>query len=470
MIDEAGNARFVLCQCANRSGKSEVLIERFSRHVFSSAATSKNKTVIISTNHAIIEDIILEPFFMRWGRDVIKSYNKQTHRMVMKSGHVVLLVSPENPDALESRSKVCAIFIDEPLTVPLSLFNAAKTRGIDCGAWFLIVGTPILNDISKPPVGIHWYKQICEMGRNPKYNAKDVPVRERYITFQWGMEANPYIPREEIELIRNDPFMSEAEKRCRLHGDFMDMGIFIFDPQLLDPFICGYLPEDLEKHHCETYQTVDLATGQRASAREDETAIITASVGADYTIFVRKCNAGRMPPGDIERNVIADYSTFDVTWSGIESVGFQTWFADSLRASQLHDGSMRFVKLDATGGMDGKPTRISKLVPFLENRRLRFPINQRGDFLHGTDKLVSQLKQMTFVKNENIHDDCADSLSYIVNPKMGIFTGRKRAPGIVGAKSVRNPVLSQADIRRIRSGPIPEDDFTGQLLSMASLN
>ena len=459
----------VMGVCANRAGKTAIAIEILADFA-TRLGTKDNRGILISTNHTVIEDNIINEFKLRWPA-LIKGYNQQKHYLKLVTGHTIWCVSPENPDAIEGKSRVAYVIIDEWVTVPKYLYNAARIRGTDLGAPFLIIGTPIVRDQSSLPVGLEWGKKLFEMGCDPKYCGDDVPKRERIVSHKWGMADNPYISPDEIALIANNPFMSEREKSCRLYGDFMELSDTIFDPNLLTPEVCGYKLSELNSLHLETYGIVDPATGQKASAREDDTAILIASIGPNYTIYGREMLADKYNADEAEKIIIDRHNRYEVRKWGVESVAFQNLYVDKLRRSQLHDGSIRFVGLKRYGGRDGKPMRHSRLVPFLENGRLKFPVNESGtQFIRGFDKLVEQMKAVMYIRNDNIHDDCVDALADIVNPDMGIMKGmRKSVPPTTG-KKIKNPLMSVEAIRKIRN---PEEgdwnDYTGELLSIASI-
>lgn len=432
----------VVC-CGNRAGKTASLIEKMAIWA-EELGRPDNRGVIISTNHTVIEDNIINEFMLRWS-PLVKSYNSVKHSLEFNTGHKVWCISPENPYAIEGKSRVAYVLIDEPITVPVHLYNMAYTRAVDCDAPFLIVGSPIVWDLDKPPIGIEWFKDIYLRGKDPAFCGRDVPKSDRIISLNWGMADNPHIPKKAIEKVKTNPLMSATEKRARLYGEFAEMEETMFPAEMLTPQACGYNPGELTRLQLKNYMTVDPALGKKRRLHGDDAVILTAGIGPNYTIYVRECLADRYNPDQAEKLIIDRYSRFMVQYAGIESVALWELYADKMRKSQLHDGRMRFKSLTRHGGVDAKPLRWARLVPFVENGRIKFPLNSRGGFDRGCEKLVHQMTCATYEGTGKEHDDCLDALADILNPEMKIFKGYETHEQPKPQKQVENPLLTRRE-------------------------
>jgi len=438
----------VMAVCANRSGKTTIAIDVAAEWSVT-LGRNDNRGIIISTNHTVIEDNIINPFMLNWPK-LVDSYNSQKHVLKLKNGHNIWCISPENMGAIEGKSKVAWVLIDEWITVPTYLYNAARIRGVDESAPFLIIGTPIVEDPDKQPVGLKWGRELFGMGFNPKYCGDDVPRRDRIIGLKWGMADNPYIAESEIERIEKSPFMSIQEKRSRLYGDFPSIGEQIFDAELLKPETCGYYSDELKDFQLMNYMFVDTASGQKEKNRGDDTAIVIVGIAPEYGFYVREVIADKLSVSEIERTIINKARQYQIHSIGVEYLAAQTnYFLHSIRKSQLISDAFRFIPIKRHGGADAKPARHSRLLPYLEQGRLKFPIDGHGNFIHGSDKLVAQMIATPYT--EKTHDDCIDALADICAAEMGIIDGTMQSIKYVPFKPGNNfmPLMSEEELQSI---------------------
>lgn len=412
----------MIAVCANRSGKTTVAIDVLCEWGTTLGAPN-NRGILISSDHTVIEDNIINEF-KTYYPELIDTYNSQKHYLRLKNGHTIWAVSPKNMGALEGKSRVAYIIIDEWITVPKFLYNAAKWRAIDLGAPFLIIGTPIVQDPEKQPVGLSWGRELFDMGNDFEHNGPHVPKRDRIISLKWGMTDNPHIKPYEIDKMHSDPFISASEKRCRLYGDFMDIGDKVFDEDHLEPSICGYRADELHKLNLTHYGLLDPAVGKKAMSKHDDTALVSIGIGPNWTIYVRECWADKLNFGDVERGIISRNLRYKYKAVGVEAVSFQEHYVERMRKSQLNNDMILFRSIVRHGGSDRKPNRWARLIPFLESGRLKFPVDRNGNFTNGTDKLIEQIKGAYYVgENSAGHDDCIDALADVCAPEMGIMAG-----------------------------------------------
>lgn len=365
-----------------------------------------------------MERNFVRPALREWGK-FVRSYNKQNHIIEFITGHVIYLISAENIRTIEGASNAAYIIIDEASLIDEGVLEAADTRAIDCRAPIFTASTAV------PGPGLEWLEEQYEKGLNPKYGGADVDYYERYASFTGAMWDNPHLSVAEIENFKGR--RSQKELAYRLYGGFPKIGEHVFDGALLKPEFCGYYLDELQNFQLENYMLIDTASGQIQSERGDETALVVVGIAPEYGIYGIECDAGRFTVAEIEEKLIEKARKYKVRSVGIERIPAQINFLmNSLQKSMLITDSFRIIEIGRKGAQDAKPARHGRLLPYLEQRRLKFPIDEHGNFIRGFDKMIAQMKATPY--SAKAHDDCIDALADVCAPEMGIIDGFEREP------------------------------------------
>lgn len=407
-----------------------------------------------------MERNFVRPALREWGK-FVRSYNKQNHIIEFITGHVIYLISAENIRTIEGASNAAYIIIDEASLIDEGVLEAADTRAIDCRAPIFTASTAV------PGPGLEWLEEQYNKGMNPQYSDADVDYYVRYASFTGTMWDNPTLSKAEIDNYIGR--RSQKELAYRLYGGFPDIGEHVFDASLLKPEHCGYRLDELKEFRLEKYMFLDTASGQTQSERGDDTAIVIAGIAPEYGIFGLECIADRFSVAEIERIMIEKARQHDVRSIGIEYLATQTnYFLQSLRKSLLITDSFRIIPIKRHGGQDAKPARHGRLLPYLEQGRLRFPVDEYGNFIRGFDKMIAQMKATPYTAKT--HDDCIDALADVCAPEMNIIDGVYQEFPAPPDVQVSFPLMTEDELHRIRRGePGQHDDLAEHLREMAGI-
>lgn len=365
-----------------------------------------------------MERNIVRKMRSEWG-NYIASYNKQDHIVSLVTGHEIYLISNENLMSAEGASDSAYVLIDEASLIGEDVLEVADTRAIDCRAPIFTCSTAV------PGPGLEWLQEQFEKGLNPKYCGCDVDYFSRYASFTGTMWDNAksqggYLSDEEIENYIGR--RSQTELTYRLYGGFPKIGERVFDESLLKPEVCGYRLSDVQNIRFENYILMDTASGQKESESGDDTAIAVVGIAPQYGIYVHEIIADRISVDTIEKTFLTKAREYQVRKAGVEYLAAQTnYLMNSLAKSQMITDRFIIVPIKHYGGQNAKPARHGRLEPYLRSGRLKFPIDEYGNFIKGCDKLVKQMKATPYTKKT--HDDCIDALSDICAPEMGIIEG-----------------------------------------------
>lgn len=462
MILALQTARFITAVCGIRSGKTHLLL-----FIILFWATTRGKPdnigVISTQNFTAGEDNIIQPMYDFWPEGVIRSYSADKHRMILANGHKLRFISGVDGDSAKGLAKVAYAAIDEAVLQPEWVMKVLRGRVIDLQGPILITTTPSGKQDNAgqfvPTIGLNWVKKIYKRGFNPKYGNlsynketeqidignTEVPWDRRY--FSWNMSTwdNPHIPIEEKEGLLDD--YSANEYASEILGRFPDIDYEVFNESDFDPDKIGYLEEELDEFHLEHFMIIDPAWSEQKIKTGCESAILIGGVAPDdehgrLGIYIRESWAGKVGPAELETIIISKAREYGITKAGCENVGAAT-LMDNIKRAQTLEVTFRVISL-GTKNQD-KRTRASGVPPYLENRLLKFPVDEYGNFINGTDKLVTQAILFTGKKREP--SDRVDTMSYIFHPDMNLVKGYKK-PGERKTEQKQDTVMSHADYRR----------------------
>ena len=168
-------------------------------------------------------DKIILPLFKQWLPDKYlidnswdKSYDKEHKTLTLANGSFIEFMSyDQDLDKFAGTSRHFVAFDEEP---PKNIWNECRARLVDTGGSWWISMTPV--------DGMTWvYDDIYE----PNVDNKD----GKWYVIQADMLDNPHISRAEAEEFLSG--LSEAERRAREKGEFVQMGGRVFksfDPEI----------------------------------------------------------------------------------------------------------------------------------------------------------------------------------------------------------------------------------------------
>lgn len=432
LIRAMWTARFLDLIAGIRSGKTHLGI--FLILWWAAKLGKKNNSgLIVAQDFAAAEEVIARPMQLMWPEGIIRDYNKNSHIMTLITGHQIKFGSAENVDSLKGRAKVAYAWQDEAALHEEWVHKVVLGRLIDLQGPLLITTTP------KYGPGSYWLKPHYERGFNPKYCGDDVPWHRRYFSHHMTTWDNPYLPAEEREVLLDA--YSGDEYAQEIEGKFVTDVSLTFRPELLTPERCGYYEDEILGLDLNYYMLVDPAWSETEMRGRCESAILIVGVGPEFGIFVRESWAGRVGSFDLEGQVIRMAQKYRIERAGCEKIGATT-LIDNLRRAMKIDTTYQIVELLRAGGQDKKTSRAQRIVPYLESRLLRFPLDAHGNFTNGTDSLVKQM--LVFPLGGKLKDR-VDTLSDVFNPDMGIIEGVEKPDSEYRRQTAHVPLMSQEE-------------------------
>jgi len=413
VISSLSKARYITIVTGNRVGKS-YLLRRIAFFLTVKYGTEDNCTIWAGQNFKAITRNIVRKVQKEWGQ-YVDHYDKQEHTIWLTTGHPIYLISAENLASIEGLADTVVVLLDEICMLDEEILDRCDARAMDCRAPMIGAGTAIKN-----APGALFVQDQFDKGLNPKYCGDDVDYFSRYASFtatMWDVAKSRGGHLADAEI---DNFMarrSQEEVAIRVYGKFASIGNREFDRDTLTAEKFGYRERELDNFRLEHYLFQDPGTGKRASKDESETALVVVGIAPKYGIYVREVRAAQFTVSEVQTNVIDLCRKYKIHKVGVETVTSQILWLDILRKAQQISDAITFIPLER-GPLDSKPTRHGLLLPFIESGRLKCPVDEHGNFLNGTDKLVKQMKNAPYG-----HDDCLDALSDVANPKMGIIEG-----------------------------------------------
>jgi len=448
-----GKARYINLVTSNRWGKT--FLERRIAHFWSAKlGNAGNCGLYVGQDFKAMARNFTRKILYEWG-PYIARWNRQEHFIELINGHMIYEISAENIKSIEGASDTAYAIIDEASLIDEGVLEAVDTRAIDCRAPIFTASTAV------PGPGIEWLEEQYEKGLNPQFSDDAPDYYSRYASFTGTMWDNAksqggYLSDAEIENYMSR--RSQKELAYRVYGGFPKIGERVFDESLLRPEVCGYRLGDVMKFRFENYVIVDTASGQKESERGDDTAIVVLGVAPEYGFYVHEIIASRMGVDEIERTMLEKAREYNARLIGIESIAAQiNYLMTSLRKSQLITDTFRIVPISRHGGDNAKPARHGRLEPYLRSGRLKFPVDEQGNFIKGCDKVIKQMKATPYT--HKTHDDCIDALADICAPELGIVTGFRISPPEDRKNEILNPVMSKNMYRDMRNAAKSFDSF-----------
>jgi hypothetical protein len=421
-----------MCITGNRAGKTSLGLEILKWRA-THLGNSTNCGIVMGQDYkALFRNIIL-PILTTWG-DLIVKYDPTFHMLYLANGHIIYFISAESLKTIEGLSNAAYAWIDEVTEVAELGFKAIMTRLTDLDGPLFLTGTPIPGD------GVAWAEELYKKGFNPDFCGDDVPYSERIISHSWSSYDNPYM--SERALNRLSRSLTQKEAQVRLYGKFENIGDRVFEGSMLVSSWCGYQYSEIDGIDMYHYMLIDTASGQKENERGDETAIVIVGVAEEYGIYGKECISGLFTVDQIEKIAIAKCRQYQIHKVGVEAIAAQiNYFLNGIRKAQTLQDAVVFVPLKRVGGKDRKPARHAGLDPYIRNKRLKFPVNEYGEWMHGFDKMIEQMRDTPYGRR----DDCIDALADVVHPDLRILDGMRRDSGVEVEKKNAGMLATKED-------------------------
>jgi len=368
--------------------------------------------VVVCQDFSACRELYVNHILVEWEPELIDGYDGNEHVLKMKSGHRIRFVSAENPESLRGREKVAYALLDEIALYTRIVWDIVRGRLID------LTGPCVLATSPRSGPGYEWIKELYDRGIDP--DSENLQWDERFLSINMTSFDNPYIPEKELKNIASG--YSAEQYKQEILGQFIDFNLNVFPKGLIKPETHGYRLADLEKFRLVNYGTVDPAFSESQVYSGSETAMLFASVAPEYGIFVRESWASRVNSYDMELKLMEFAEKYKPLRAfGSEKVAAQTVLAQNFRRAQSLNNTFRIIEITRSGGQNNKRTRAQAILPYIENRKIKFPVNDYGEWINGCDQLIKQLEYFTGSKNEL--NDRVDTLSDLFNPQMGLVEG-----------------------------------------------
>ena len=302
---------------------------------------------------------------------VIVAKSEQHKRLDLLGGGVIEFWSLDNPDAGRGR-KYATVVVDE----------AAMVRNLDDAFENNI--RPLLADFKgefwalSTPKGDNYFKTLFDRGdpANPQRDSD-------WASFQMPTWVNPYIPKDEIEAMRNGmPRLSFLQE---IEAQFVSFaGTFIKAEHIRT----GQPPDGLR-----LYQGVDLAISMKENA--DYTAIVTMGVDGDGRIWIVDAERRRVGFRGVLEFIREKAARWRPVSIAIETVQYQAAVVEELLRST--DLPVRQVRPDKD-----KLTRAQGLITRYEN----------GLVWHAESLPRYFVEELLSFGPDATHDDLVDAAVY----------------------------------------------------------
>lgn len=198
-------ARFIVVSCGRRFGKTLMAINELVKHVWENKGQRGYWIAPVYRQCRLSHRLITQEF-----SDIVKSSTLNPMEIHLINGSVIQFASTENSSNIRG-DHAHIMVIDEASLVPEEAWtNVLRPMLSDTAGRAIIISTPR---------GINsWFHALFIRGEDPEY--------ADYESFKFPTSANPYIPADEIEEVRNslpfDVFRQEYE------ADFLEDGGQVF--------------------------------------------------------------------------------------------------------------------------------------------------------------------------------------------------------------------------------------------------
>ena len=261
-----------------------------------------------------------------------------------------------------------------------------KPALLDRGGWAFFISTPN---------GMNWFYDL--------YESSD---REDWARWQAPTWANPLIPPEAIEEMRNDPRISHLNFQQEIEALFVAAGAGMFNRESFRYYTLEEIDREtyyilrsgddakrVYRHEVVPFCTVDLAATTKETSHY--TVISTWAVTPDADLLLLDCDRFKAEAPDIMPRLLAVNEKWRPSYIGIERVGFQVAVVQQATRNGLPVRMLEPHK--------DKVARALTAVAMCEQHKVFFP---RGE------AWTKPLEDETISFPEGEYDDFVDTFSY----------------------------------------------------------
>lgn len=191
---EECNARFIVCVCGRRSGKTTYGVRKCVR----CAMETGGLYFWIAPSYKVAQTgwDMLKKFARQIPGTEIREADKQ---VILPNGGRIDVRSAVDPDSLRGEKVWGAVFDEFAWIKEETWSEVIRPSLTDVRGWAMFIGTP---------AGNNWAKRLFD----------DAKLKKDWAQFHLPSTSNPFIPKEEIEAARQD--MTEAKFRQEYEADF----------------------------------------------------------------------------------------------------------------------------------------------------------------------------------------------------------------------------------------------------------
>jgi len=361
------DARFRVLACGRRWGKDYCTVHEAIKLCF----PTKNLVWWVAPQYSQTKigwDMALT--FLNY--DLVKSLNRSELCITFINGSELWFKSADNPDALRGRG-IDFLVIDEAATVKREAWeNALRPSLSDTSGKAVFISTP---------KGHNWFFELWTRGNDPQF--------QDYKSWKYPTEANPYIPKSEIEEAQRT--LPDNVFRQEYMAEFLENVGSVF--RNVRVCIRGAFEEAKENKHY--VMGADLAKHQ------------------DFTVCVVLDDSGHLVAFDrfseldwvFQRKRLVNLAQRYNARLLIDSTGVGDPIYDELRREQIRVDGYKFTSAS-------KADLIENLSMRIENQTVSYPeipelINELELFTY----TMGQSGTIRYSAPEGYHDDCVISLA-----------------------------------------------------------
>lgn len=311
---------------------------------------------------------------------VLKSEVERT--IWLPGGGSVTVKTADDPDNLRG-SGLDGVILDEAAFMKEEVWaQVIRPALIDRGGWAFFISTPN---------GMNWFHRLFESA-----------TRTGWARWQAPTWANPLIPPEKIDEMRDDPLVSRLEFLQEIEAQFVTAGAGLFrreDFRYWDVvtersnswYVLG--ERRFERNRCVPFITVDLAV--TTGALSHYTVVSTWSVTPEADILLVDCDRFKAEGPDILPRIEAMAAKWRPSYVGIERVGFQL--------ALIQEASRRGLPVRELRPHRDKVARAMTAVAMMEKGKVWFPAGVEW---------TKPLEDEVLMFPDGDFDDFVDTLSY----------------------------------------------------------
>lgn len=310
----------------------------------------------------------------------------EIHRKItLPNGGSIAVLSTDSGESLRGSGLDGAV-LDEGAFMPRDVWaDSIRPSLMDRQGW-AIIGTT--------PNGQNWIKEQADKC------IKGLPGWEFWHRPTWD---NPLITQAELDDIYRE--IGPQKYAQEIEAQFTEPEGALWPSRYFNDIWTGVWPDRFEYSGI----AIDPSIGNE-SRDSDYSAIIFGGMSAGK-IYVH-ADIKRRPPGQIVDDAIAMFQRWRPDGVGVEANGFQSVLCDLFDLKCQSAGIPPLPIYPILNYGEAKKTRVKKLDPYLDQKRIKLMQHPGEDEVRGNETLLEQLQMFP---SKNYHDDGPDALEMLIN-------------------------------------------------------